>query len=206
MKLPLAIYGAGGLGRELSTWIRRKEQYDLIGFIDDNIAPGEERAGLPVLDTHPSAIAKNIKGLIFGIAEPVVKQAIFQRLALAGVEFPSIMHDSIHDLDESITVGEGVVITQGVTLTRDIVIGDHAILNINSTVGHDVRLGDFTSIMPGANISGNVQIGPGTLVGSGAVILQGIKIGSNVKVGAGAVVTKNIPDGEIVVGIPARRI
>ncbi|MGH7537098.1 MAG: acyltransferase [Gemmatimonadales bacterium] len=43
-------------------------------------------------------------------------------------------------------------------------------------------------------------------VGTGAVILPGVTIGAGAIVGAGAVVTKDVPDGETVVGNPARPI
>ncbi len=43
-------------------------------------------------------------------------------------------------------------------------------------------------------------------IGSGAVILPGITIGEGAMVGAGAVVTKDVPDGEVVVGNPARTL
>ncbi|MCJ7826062.1 acyltransferase [Patescibacteria group bacterium] len=44
----------------------------------------------------------------------------------------------------------------------------------------------------------------GCFIGTGAIILPGITVGRESVVGAGAVVTKNIPDGQLVVGVPAR--
>lgn len=48
-----------------------------------------------------------------------------------------------------------------------------------------------------------VRIGDCTFVGAGAVILMGVTVGRNCIVGAGAVVTTDIPDGSVVVGVPA---
>ncbi|MCY1462204.1 Serine acetyltransferase [compost metagenome] len=49
-------------------------------------------------------------------------------------------------------------------------------------------------------------IGDDCYIASGAKILGPITIGNNVVIGANAVVLKDIPDGCIVVGIPARII
>jgi UDP-2-acetamido-3-amino-2,3-dideoxy-glucuronate N-acetyltransferase len=43
-------------------------------------------------------------------------------------------------------------------------------------------------------------------VGMGAVVLEGRKVGRRAVVGAGAVVTRDVPDGCVVVGVPARII
>jgi acetyltransferase-like isoleucine patch superfamily enzyme len=43
-------------------------------------------------------------------------------------------------------------------------------------------------------------------IGSNATILPGIVIGEDAVVGAGSVVTKDVPDGKLVLGVPARVI
>jgi hypothetical protein len=56
-------------------------------------------------------------------------------------------------------------------------------------------------------ILGKVRIGEGAVIGVNAVIFPDVVIGDHARVGAGAVVTRGtvIPDGEIWVGIPARK-
>src|SRR5262249_19955945 len=44
----------------------------------------------------------------------------------------------------------------------------------------------------------------GASIGSGAVIMCGVTVGAEALVGAGAVVTHDVPDGGIVLGMPAR--
>jgi acetyltransferase-like isoleucine patch superfamily enzyme len=84
-----------------------------------------------------------------------------------------------------VTIGNCVVINDGVTL----ITGSH---DPNSQdyrfLCKDIVIRDY------AWIAMNVTVLPGVTIGKGAVV------------GAGSVVTKNVPDYQIVVGNPARRI
>lgn len=53
---------------------------------------------------------------------------------------------------------------------------------------------------------GNVVIKRNAFIGMGSLIIKPVTIGENAVVGAGSVVTHDIPDNEIWVGNPARRI
>jgi len=46
----------------------------------------------------------------------------------------------------------------------------------------------------------------GAFIGLGSIILTGVTIGKNSIIGAGSVVTKDVPDGEIWIGNPARKL
>lgn len=46
----------------------------------------------------------------------------------------------------------------------------------------------------------------GASIGSGAVVLCGVTIGADALVGAGAVVTGDVAPGDVVAGVPARRL
>jgi acetyltransferase-like isoleucine patch superfamily enzyme len=75
-----------------------------------------------------------------------------------------------------------------------------AILGIASKHGaRDVRI--FGSVA-----RGEARVGERSWVGAGATLIQGISIGADVTVGAGAVVIRDVPDGQTVVGVPARSI
>ncbi|RLF92878.1 hypothetical protein DRN50_08190, partial [Thermococci archaeon] len=46
----------------------------------------------------------------------------------------------------------------------------------------------------------------GARVGANSTILPGIVIGENAIVGAGSVVTRDVKSGEVVVGVPAKKL
>lgn len=195
VKNNIAIYGAGGFGKEtkylLDVINKNTPRYFFRGFIDD----------YPT-DTTRIAKADSYDSICIAIALPSVRKVIYDRLNNL-YAYPSLIHPGV-DVHESVNVQDGCIICGGVQMTVDIAIGKFVIINLNATIGHDVVIKDFASIMPNASISGSVTIGQGAFIGSGAVILQGLKIGEGAVIGAGAVVTKNVPDGLVVKGVPGR--
>jgi bifunctional UDP-N-acetylglucosamine pyrophosphorylase/glucosamine-1-phosphate N-acetyltransferase len=74
-------------------------------------------------------------------------------------------------------------------------------------IGEDANIGAGTIV---ANYDGKKKhltiIGDRAFVGSGSVLVAPVKIGKGATIGAGAVVTRNhdVPDGAVVVGVPAK--
>lgn len=208
---PLAVYGAGGLGREIALMVgqinRAEPSWTLEGFYDDGISKGSVVDGLPVLGgiddlnrrEEPLSVA-------LAIANPRVRKSIADRIANEHVHFPVLVHPQANPGGEDNYFGRGTIITAGCILTTGIVLGEFVIVNLLSTLGHDVKLGSFTIVMPGCNLSGNVTVGECSLLGTGAKFLQSIALGKNCTVGAGAVVTKSFGDSVTLVGVPAREI
>lgn len=184
----IAVYGAGGLGKEFRGMI---ENMHLVfaGYLDDNFSP------------EPLADLNAVDDVVIAIANTAHRRSIVNRIP--AFPFKSLVHHSVF-LHPTVELGRGSVVCPGVQMTVDISIGEFVIINLNATIGHDVKIGDFVSIMPGVNVSGNVAIGDNAFIGSGATILQGLSIGKGATVGAGAVVTKDVLPGITVVGVPAR--
>lgn len=79
-------------------------------------------------------------------------------------------------------------------------------------IGHDAVIGEGTKILQNVTIGGrgsirgNPVIGKDVLIGAGACVLGKIVIGDGAKIGANAVVTHDVQPGDVVVGIPAKKI
>lgn len=205
----LAIYGAGGLGREISQLIEHVNagqlRWDVIGFFDDHKPTGEKVDGLPVLGSMDALnrIHEPL-ALVVAIANPRLRYSIVRRIDNSNVFFPTLCHPSTALHPSRNEIGKGCIITAGCIFTTGIRLGDFVIVNLATTVGHDVELSDFTSVMPGVRLSGNVKVAEQSFIGTGASILQNLRIGKRSTIGAGAVVTKDFPDESVVVGIPAK--
>lgn len=207
--LPLILYGAGGLGRELLAVVRRCGRIAL-GFVDDADTAGTMVNGIPVLGNGEWLVSNRPDAeVLVAIGEPSVKMTIVRKLEHAGsIRFCAALVDPAAHLLDSITIrlGTGSVITAGCVLTTGITVGDHVLINLNTTVGHDTVIGNFASVMPGCSLSGQVTIGSAVLIGSGATVLNKINIGNNCMIGAGSVVNHDVAPDRKVVGVPAREL
>jgi sugar O-acyltransferase (sialic acid O-acetyltransferase NeuD family) len=207
----LAIYGAGGLGRELALMINQintpNQHWNLIGFFDDQKKKGEHVDDIPVLGgvKELNTYGKQLS-IIVGVANCKVKSEMVSQISNSNINYPFLSHPLAQSGSSANQFGKGALLTSGCILTTGIVIGEFVIINLQTTIGHDVKIGNYSSIMPSVNISGNVIVGERVLIGSGATILQGLTIGDGATIGAGAVVTRSVPAGVTVVGVPARKM
>lgn len=208
----IAIYGAGGFGREVLTIIKAinsiNPQWNMLGFFDDSRTCGECVNGFPILGGIDRLNEwNNDLSVVVAIGSPMVKQKIVRNITNPHIHFPTLIHPSVIIGDTHLVdIGKGCIICAGNILTTNIVIGDFVILNLACTVGHDAVIHSFAAFMPSCNISGEVRIGEGVYCGTGVKIINQISIGSHTIVGAGAVVTSNQPDNCTVVGVPAKVI
>lgn len=205
----LAIYGAGGLGREMALMVEQMnahtKRWKLTGFFDDGKRAGEKIDGVPVLGGIESLNQwESSLAVVVAVADPGVRRAVVEKIRNEHIEFPVMIHPQSMAGSERNTFGRGTLITAGSILTTGIELDDFVIVNLSCTIGHDVKIGSYTSVMPGCNISGGVTIGEGNLIGTGAQILQYLSTGNDCKIGAGAVVTRSVESGKTFVGIPAR--
>ena len=207
-KKQLAIYGAGGLGRELRVWMGRIPDYEFIGFFDDGLPAGSVVDGCQVIGGIDSIKTFKDLYIVIAVGDAQVRKTIASQLtSYSSLRFPVVIHPkAIIEDPDSVKLGEGSVITAGCVLTTGINVGRHVLINLNSTIGHDCSIGDGSCIMPGVNVSGTVQIGKNVLIGTGASILNNLSIGDNSKIGAGAVVLNSIRANCTAVGIPAKVI
>lgn len=207
----IAVYGAGGFGRETAWLIQEINQtadtWNLVGYFDDGQKRGAVMEGLPVLGgmNELNAITESMD-IVIAIADPATRKKVVSSITNRKISFPQVVHPTARRGSPSNQFGRGCILTAGVILTTGIAVGEFSIINLGTTVGHDSRLGDYSSIMPQCSISGNVNIGEEVFVGAGARILQGITLGARCVVGAGAVVTKSFPSSSRLIGVPAQHV
>ncbi len=200
----LVICGAGGLGREILSLVRRDYAgwFNVIAFIDDSPNSDGTVEGLPVysqdfLDTRELAV-------VIGFANPKQKSKLFSRLeAKPNLSFPNIL-SKYAIINSDAKLGKGIVVTDFCSIATKAVIEDAVFLNVAAIIGHDAKIGRACSIMPQCAVSGFVSVGEETLIGAQSFIMQGKAIGKGAIVSAGSVVCKNLRDGEVAVTAPTK--
>jgi len=211
MKKDIAIFGAGGFGREVKTILDSinliSAKYNFLGFFDDGIQKGQVVNGCPVLGGIQELNEHNKElELVISIGLPRIKKAILSKIHNERISFPTIVHPKASISNDFVNVGKGCIICEGTIVTCNIDIKDFVILNLSCTVGHDSLIKSYSAFMPSVNISGEVKIEEGVYVGTGAQIINLVEIGENTIIGAGAVVAKSLPANCTAVGIPAKPI
>ena len=209
----IAIYGAGGLGREVAGGIQRinsagKGNWQFVGFYDDNKdvgAPvshyGKVMGGMDELNAvdEPLAIA-------IAVGDPLTRKLILDRITNKNIYYPNLIAPSFRVLDpKTFVVGQGNIIQDSCSVTCNVTVGNFNVLNGSNVLGHDVVLGDFNVLMPGVRLSGSVGVGECNLFGVDSVVLQRIKVGNNITLGAGSVLMTKPKDGNTYIGVPAKK-
>lgn len=210
----IAIFGAGGFGREVACLIKAinkvcPDTWNFIGFFDDNSALrgscneyGEVIGNIDDLNSW-----KNPLSVAIAIGNPHVVKKIVDNICNNHISFPNLIHPSAYFFDEdNISFGQGNLVCAGCSFSIKVHIGDFNIFNGYAGVGHDVVIGNFNSIMPAVRISGEVKIGDENFIGCAAVILQQISIGNNTTIGANSTVIRKTKDGNTYVGNPATKV
>lgn len=102
------------------------------------------------------------------------------------------------DIHPGARIGRNFFIDHGFT-----VIGETAEIGDNVTIYQCVTLGGTN---PDNGVPGkrHPTLQDGVIIGSGAQVLGPITVGHRARVGANAVVTKDVPEGAVMIGIPAR--
>lgn len=207
----IAIFGAGGLGREVATTIarinREKPTWNLIGFYDDGLDKGhrvshygEVLGGVKEINERREPLA-----VVIAIGTPNSLRSVRERIINPLVYFPNIIFEPFDCADFStLKMGEGNIIQGYCYASCDVTIGSFNVLNGLIVIGHDVTIGDYNVIMPSVRISGEVKMGNCNLLGVCSIVLQQLKIGDGVTLGAGAVLMTKPKDGCTYIGNPAK--
>jgi sugar O-acyltransferase (sialic acid O-acetyltransferase NeuD family) len=205
----LLLIGASGLAREALTVVRATDEYEVIGFLDDDPATwGRQfdgitvRGGINDLEGFPAA------KLLLCPGRGPARGALAKRLAELGRgddDYVTVIDESVA-IPPSCRVGVGSILLAGSVLTTNIELGRHVVVMPNVTLTHDDLIESFATLCAGVSLGGNAWIGEGAYIGMNASVREGLKVGKNSVLGMGAVLLTDLPAGQTWAGVPARQL
>jgi UDP-3-O-[3-hydroxymyristoyl] glucosamine N-acyltransferase len=107
-------------------------------------------------------------------------------------------------IEDEVEIGSNTCIDRG-TLGNTVIRRGAKIDNLVH-IAHNVDLGENSFVIANSMIAGSTIIGENTWIAPSVSVRDAIEIGSNSVIGMASLVMKNIPDNEIWVGFPARKI
>ncbi len=204
--------GAGGHAKVVIEILRLTGGYELVGLLDPNQRLcGSRVSDVPVLGNDsllPKLYSQDVRHAFIGVGgtrDTKPRRTLYESVLHEGFELVDAIHPN-SVVSHSARLGIGPTVMAGAVVNADATLGDNVIVNSTAIVEHDCVIEDHVHIATGAKLGGNVRVGAGAHIGLGASVRQSITIGADAVVGAGAVVVKDVPQGVLVVGVPARPV
>lgn len=202
--------GAGGHARVVLEALLARGGSHVVGLLDPRPElAGTRVLGVPVLGGDELLARLHSEGIhhafvgIGSVGDAGARRRVFESLERAGFDLVAAIHPSAV-VSPSVQMGRGPIILAGSVINAGARLGDDVIVNTGAIVEHDCVLEDHVHVATGARLSGAVHVGEGAHVGTGASIRQGVRVGRGSIVGVGAAVVSDVPEGVVVVGVPAR--
>lgn len=208
----IAIYGFGGLGREVACVINKINEvepaWNIIGYFDDGEPVGKECKYGKVLGNIDTLNAwQTPLSVVIAIATPKYLELVSSKITNPLVNFPNIIAPGVFMFDEeSVSLGKGNLITFGCRFSCNVTLGDFNILDGMISLGHEVCIGSYNAIFPETRISGQTSIGDKNFFGARCFVAQCLKVGNGNRFGAGAFVLRKIKDDGLYMGNPAKKV
>lgn len=207
----IAIFGAGGFGREIACLINRinkvENRWNFIGFFDDNesLWGSENEYGKVLGGSQQIKEWVTPLDVTIAVGSPRALKAIREKLNNSNISFPNIIDPTFEIIDENnYEIGEGNIIQRHSSISIHVKIGNFNVFNGSDALGHDVEIGDYNVIMPSVRVSGEVKIGNSNLLGVGSIVIQQMRIADNITLAPGSVLMTKAKKEGIYMGIPAK--
>lgn len=199
----LAIYCAGGMGREVLDLARSVNRWERIVFVDD-VTPQRVCNGVPVCRFSDIEEFRGNIEFVIANGEPAARHLLYEKIKRSQYTLTTIISDDC-DISSSSSIGDGCIIFQS-RISPNVCIGDNVIIEFGVDLGHDVVVKKHVVLNSMSFVGGYTHIGERTYIAPGALLRDRIFVGRDAIVGLGSVVIHDVADKSIVAGNPAKKI
>ena len=167
----LLILGAGGHGKVVLDVAESMECYEVIHFLDDGKAVGEQVLGCEVVGkiSECHLHSRNYTDAIVALGNNEVRLELTEKLKELGYHIPILIHPS-SVVSQYTNIKEGTVIMPQAVINADASIGKACIINTGAVIEHDCEVGDGAHIAYRAVLGGGAKVGDKVLVDIGEIV------------------------------------
>ena len=141
--MKLAIYGAGGMGREVMMLAREAGIWeDSVFVVDALYRSAREIQGCSVLslDELGEKYNKNDVDILICVGEPTLRKKLYEQVTSQGFHLGRFVEPSVK-VHECNKIENGVIILPGCTLASDVLISCNTAVSFGVLLGHDTVIG-----------------------------------------------------------------
>ena len=205
----LIIIGAGGMGRTMYDMARESVgygiEYDVLGFIDDNISALDNFAKYPpIIAPIQGYQPKENEIFICSIGGAARKKCIEEIISRGG-QFLTMIHSTAR-IGTNVQIGEGSIVGAFTTIGADAKVGKYNLIQSYTVIGHDSVIGDWNRIDTHVTLVGGTIVQNEADIHTAAMISHNVTVENNSRVAACSFVIRRVKEGTTVIGNPAKKL
>lgn len=210
-KRPIVLFGNGQMAETAHVYMNFDSPFDVVAFcVDGDRIESTTFRGLPLVAFED--VAAHYAPEKFGMFIPMSAKAVnsmrqrkFERARSMGYKLVSYVSTRALVCPETV-IGDNCFIFEGNVIQPFASIGNNCILWSGNHIGHHSSVGDHCFIASHVVISGRCSVGSNCYFGVNSTVRDGVTIGSRCIIGAGALIMRDTEDGQVYMGLPAKRI
>lgn len=200
--MKLAIYGSGGLGREIFDSANRLSRWDEIFFIND--FQRDDYLGARVFSFEEFCNDHiNDSEVIIAVGEPKARDFLYKKVKEKGIKLASVISNNAI-ISPSVIIENGCYISDFCYIDSHATISESCCILPHSIIGHNTFLDKNVMVCAHCVVLSDINIDKNVFIGAGALIKNHLNIKSDSIVSMGAVVMSDVSEGKTVIGNPAR--
>lgn len=172
MKQTVIIIGAGGHGKVIADTLSELSEFQLVGFVDDQVAIGSEvHLGVTCLGNVENILSGEVKAdaYVVGIGNNTIRKNIHLQLEQSNLRCITLIHPRA-TVAPSVKLEDGAVVLQGAVVSTLSVLEKGCIIDAGSIVNHEAKIGAFSHLSVGTVICNNVTVNDGVKTSPGEIV------------------------------------